>query len=90
MGDLWAYLTSPESRDTLSWLGGGLAAVAGAIWTVVTFLLSKPAAPKAAATPAPALAPAQELLSDRGAQAAGRDISQNSGNTTTAQNGLGG
>ena len=22
MGDLWAYLTSPESRDTLSWLGG--------------------------------------------------------------------
>ncbi len=86
MGDLWAYLTSPESRDTLSWLGGGLAAVAGAIWTVVTFLFSKPAAPKAAATPAPA--PAQELLADRGAQAAGRDIFQNSGITTSAQNGL--
>jgi hypothetical protein len=32
MGSLWSFLSAPKNQKTLSWLGGGLAAVIAALW----------------------------------------------------------
>jgi hypothetical protein len=39
--DTWIFLTDPENRTVLSWLGGGLVVVCGGLWTVVTFVLGR-------------------------------------------------
>jgi hypothetical protein len=68
--DLWALLGDPRIQATLSWVGGGLAALAGGAWAVVKFLASQKsgggAAPSAASV---------EAMADRGGVAAGRDVS---------------
>ncbi len=43
MAAIWAFLTNPANQATLSWLGGGLSALAAGAWAVVKFRDSKPA-----------------------------------------------
>src|SRR6266852_3883768 len=42
MAAIWAFLTNPANQATLSWLGGGLSALAAGAWAVVKFRDSKP------------------------------------------------
>ncbi len=51
MGDLWAFLNDPANRDTLTWLGGGLAVAIGAAWTAFTWVLQRKPADKPASSP---------------------------------------
>nr|WP_294565645.1 hypothetical protein [uncultured Rhodopila sp.] len=37
----WKFLTDPTNRDTLGWIGAGIAAGAAGLWAVVTFLVRK-------------------------------------------------
>ncbi len=41
MTDLWELLSDPANRTILTWLGSGLVAIAGGIWTVVKFFRAK-------------------------------------------------
>lgn len=41
VSELWGFLSDPENRAILTWLGGGLVVLPGAIWTVVNFLQSQ-------------------------------------------------
>jgi hypothetical protein len=38
MGLLWSFLSKPKNRQMLSWVGGGLVAVAAGAFAVVTYL----------------------------------------------------
>ena len=71
MDDLWALLGDPRIQATLSWVGGGLAVLAGGVWAVVKFLAGQKGG-GGAAPPPPA---SVEVLADRGGVAAGRDVS---------------
>ncbi len=53
MNSVWAFLADPVNREILAWLGGGLAAVAGGIWTVLTFFLDRRNAGDGAEAPGP-------------------------------------
>lgn len=41
MDDWGAFLTDPEIRKSLSWLGGGLATVVTAVWAVIKYFYPK-------------------------------------------------
>jgi hypothetical protein len=41
METIWAFLSDPGNRAVLTWVGGGLAALAGGAWTVLTYLRAK-------------------------------------------------
>jgi hypothetical protein len=68
LSSIWVFLKEPDNRALLSWIGGGIVAVAAGIWAVVKFKAkngdnnkqSKPG-----------------VSADRGSMAAGRDISIN-------------
>lgn len=68
LNDIWTFLTDPENRIVLSWLGGGLIVVCGGLWTVMTFFLGRkrPTSTK----PSPALS----QRAKQGSLAAGGDI----------------
>jgi hypothetical protein len=68
----WDFLLDPANRETLTWLGGGVAAVCGGLWAMITFL-AKPTEP--AKAPASPRAGAGSVRADRGGVAAGRDVS---------------
>jgi hypothetical protein len=36
---VWNWLKDPDNRGTLGWFGGGIALVAGALWTVFIYVL---------------------------------------------------
>jgi hypothetical protein len=55
IGDIWAFLADGANRETLTWIGGGVAVVAGTLWKVVSFF-AKPKAKPAAPTPLQATA----------------------------------
>jgi hypothetical protein len=38
---MWSWLSDPNNQKTLAFLGGGIAAFAGAAWTVFTSLRKK-------------------------------------------------
>jgi hypothetical protein len=40
MGSLWSFLSAPKNQKTLSWLGGGLAAVVAALWAAFIYFNS--------------------------------------------------
>jgi hypothetical protein len=65
LSSIWNFLK--DNQAVLSWIGGGIAAVAGGIWAVVKFMAKngdqKPSKPGVSA--------------DHGSMAAGRDISVN-------------
>lgn len=58
---MWLWLWDPDNQKTLAFLGGGVAALAGAAWTVFKFLHKKPSA-------------VTTVMADRGGMAAGRDL----------------
>lgn len=81
MGEIFAFLKTPENRDTLTWIGGALAAGAGVALTVVRYLT------KQEATPVPAPKKPQSprtgttsVSADRESTAVGGDV--NIGNRT--------
>jgi hypothetical protein len=39
--EIWSFLQDESNRTVLGWIGGGAVAVAGAIWAVVKFILSR-------------------------------------------------
>jgi hypothetical protein len=67
--DLWALLGDPRVQATLSWAGGGLAALAGGVWAVVKFLAGQKGG-GGAAPPPPAPAP-RARIADRPVNRAG-------------------
>jgi hypothetical protein len=58
---MWAWFADPGNQKTLGFLGGGVAAFAGAAWAVFKFFLNKPRR-------------VTTITADRGGMAAGRDI----------------
>jgi len=38
MGSLWSVIAKPKNRQILSWIGGGIVAVAAGAFAVVTYL----------------------------------------------------
>ena len=61
--EIWGWLSDPGNQATLGFLGGGLAAVAAGIWTVVKYLR------KGRGKEPPSLT----VTADHGGVAAGRD-----------------
>jgi hypothetical protein len=39
--DSWAFLKDPANRTVLAWIGGGIVAVAGGLWTVIRFFAGR-------------------------------------------------
>lgn len=62
MASLWTFIAKPKNRQVLSWVGGGIVAVAAGAWAAVTYIW-------------PAHEPAHAVCAQPGAVAAGRDIS---------------
>ena len=63
MDDVWAFLSDPGNRVTLSWLGGGFVVVAGGVWAVFKFFRKTGAERASSIT----------VTADHGGIAAGRD-----------------
>jgi hypothetical protein len=38
----WQFLTIPENRETLGWIGGGLCVLASGLWAMVKYLRASP------------------------------------------------
>ncbi|MGF1476775.1 MAG: hypothetical protein ACFB6S_14550 [Geminicoccaceae bacterium] len=63
ISEIWSFLSDPANRDTLAFLGGGLAVVVGGLWTAFAYFHKRKP-------------PAQEkpsVSADRGGIAAGGD-----------------
>jgi hypothetical protein len=64
LSSVWEFVKAPDNQAALSWIGGGIAAVAAAVWAVVKFRANngdhKPSKPSVSA--------------DRGSVAAGGDF----------------
>ena len=58
---MWQWLSDPDNQKTRAFLGGGVAAQAGAAWTLFKFMRKKPHA-------------VTKVSADRGGIAAGRDV----------------
>jgi hypothetical protein len=39
--DIWGFLKDPANRTVLAWIGGGIVAVAGGLWTAIRFFAGK-------------------------------------------------
>jgi hypothetical protein len=37
LSSVWDFVKDPDNRVVLSWIGGGIAAIAAAIWAVIRF-----------------------------------------------------
>ena len=75
MSDFWNYLTAPENRDTLTWLGGGLTVICGGIWTVIRFFVGRgKGGDNAANAPNPPRPERSDVLADHGGIAAGGNV----------------
>ncbi|MEP3049431.1 MAG: hypothetical protein ABJL55_16405 [Roseibium sp.] len=77
MAEFWAFLADESNQQTLTWLGGGLVVLGGALWTVVTFVWK----PKKAGSGQSS--GGAEVLADRGGLAAGGNISIDTSSKTT-------
>lgn len=63
---IWDFVSDPAHRETLQFLGGGLAVVVGAVWVVIKYALQRRER-GGAQTPT-------TIKADRGGIAAGRDV----------------
>jgi hypothetical protein len=57
---VWQFLSSAENRETLAWIGGGLAVLASGLWVVIKHYTTRPV-PKPAAETRPGLAGGREI-----------------------------
>jgi hypothetical protein len=64
---LWSIIEKPKNRLILQWIGGGIIAIAGGAWAVVTYVW-------------PAHEQAKIVCAQQGSRAAGRDVSGNTVN----------
>jgi hypothetical protein len=39
--DFWGFLKDPANRTVLAWIGGGIVAVGGGLWTVIRFFAGR-------------------------------------------------
>ncbi len=39
--DIWSFLSDPQNRAILAWLGGGFVVVAGGAWTAIQFFATR-------------------------------------------------
>jgi hypothetical protein len=69
MSEIWTFLTQPENRETLSWLGGGLVVVCGGLWAALKFFLVR-----RGGGPADAGGAAPGVSARHGGIAGGRDV----------------
>jgi hypothetical protein len=67
LSTIWNFLKDGSNQAVLSWIAGGIAAVAAGIWAIIKFMAKngdqKPSQPS--------------ISADHGSMAAGRDISVN-------------
>lgn len=68
--DTWNFITSADNRATLSWLFGGVAAVAAAIWTVFVYFRKTGGTPPSSSN---------VTISGDDNEVAGRDINKGAG-----------
>jgi hypothetical protein len=66
MEAIWQFLSTPDNREVITWLGSGIAAIAAALWVIIKFFSKKGAGP----SPHPTN---QTITADRGGVASGRD-----------------
>lgn len=71
MSDIWSFLTEPENRDALSWLGGGLVVVCGGLWAVLKFFINRRGGAGGTAGGPP---PESRVSAGHGGIAGGRDV----------------
>jgi hypothetical protein len=77
---VWDFLKDGTNQAVLSWIGGGIAAVAAGIWAVVRFMAkdgdNKPSKPSVRLHQrgAPRSSPGPSITADRGSVAVGHDI----------------
>jgi hypothetical protein len=70
MSEIWSFLTQPDNRETLSWLGGGLVVACGGLWVVLKFLLGRGRSGGGSS----GSASSSPVSAQRGGVAAGRDV----------------
>ena len=71
MSHIWSFLTQPENREVLSWLGGGLVVVCGGLWAVLRFFIGR----RGSATSEASEPPSESRVSaSHGGIAGGRDV----------------
>jgi hypothetical protein len=76
MPSLWSQIAKPKNRQVLSWLGGGIVAVAVGAWAVVTYIW-------------PASEPAKSLCAQQGVAIAGNVSGSTVSNTVTGSSSTG-
>jgi hypothetical protein len=44
VNEIWTFLRDPANQAVLTWIGGGIVIIVGAVWAVLKFFLSRSAA----------------------------------------------
>ncbi|NVO24890.1 hypothetical protein [Donghicola mangrovi] len=71
----WAeFFTDPETQKAISWLGGGLAAIGAAAWTVIKYFYPKEESKPPAAVPQNSVS-SSKVTADGGGTAVGGNVS---------------
>jgi hypothetical protein len=76
MNSLWSFIGKPKNRQMLSWLGGGIVAVAMGAWAVMTYFL-------------PAHEPLKTVCNQQGVVIGGNVSGSSVSNTVTSSSGSG-
>ncbi len=76
MASFWQVIVRPRNRQTLSWVGGGIVALAAGAWSVVTYVWP--------AHESPTIACAQHASIVAGRDASGNTINYTGGATPGA------
>lgn len=71
MSDIWNFLTQPENREVLSWLGGGLVVICGGLWAALRFYLGRRSSAAGEASGPPS---GSRVSARHGGIAGGRDV----------------
>jgi hypothetical protein len=68
VADVWSFLLDENNRTLLAWIGSGVVVIAGGVWAIVKFVLSKKSGDSASSP---------TVSASHGGVAAGRDIRGN-------------
>lgn len=74
MSNLWLFLSDPNNQKTLAWLGGGVSAVAAALWVAITFFAQRKSAEPSVETPSTRGATAEAGIIPGSTVRIGRDV----------------